>query len=321
MMGSQAGLAAKPLPTARICLIGAAVSLVLILALAWLFERGKRTVAVRSANGQVARRIQVARSLLADREWDRAIDYLQATMTVERATALEQVRELLVEAQQAQAQSILEAAAAAVEKDNFGHAIQLLQAYLTHPQATNKARAALLLVETGRRDKAGAFRQVAETQQMQDQQRQKVQDERIVRMQTTPVFRELQEFVALVRKQDKRNREVLAKEDRETVASLLQAQKVGKRTRAGVIPDALRQRPDDNEAAMLAARWKDSLEEAISVKRANFKERFRAYQEFEKADWEPFDCLVDKELDQLVDAIHKPFEDDVAVGLRALAGK
>ena len=62
-------------------------------------------------------------------------------------------------------------------------------------------------------------------------------------------------------------------------------------------------------------------QETISVKRANFKERFRTYQEFEKADWEPFDRLVDQELDQLLEEIHKPLEDNVAEGLRALTGK
>jgi hypothetical protein len=321
MLGLQAGLAVKRLPTARISLIGAAVAIVIMLALTWLFERGKRTTEVRRVNDDVARRVQAARGLLSDREWDKAIDHLQATLTLDKATTLEQVRELLEEAQRMQAQSILEAGASALEKDNLGRATQLLQAYLHHPHAANKARAAQLLVEVGRRDKAGEMHQVVQKQLPDDQQHQKVRAERLAGMRATPVFRELQEFAALVRKQDKRSREALEKEDREVVASLLHAQKARKGSRAGVIPDALLQRSDSKEAAVLATRWKDALEEKISVKRANFKERFRAYQEFSKEDWEPFDRLVDQELDRLLEEINKPLEDNVAEGLRALTGK
>jgi hypothetical protein len=311
----------KTFPTAQIGLIVATVTVVLVLGLAWLFAKGKRTAEVRWANDRVAKRVQAAQNLLADRKWDKAIDHLQAALAIDKATALDQAHQLLAQAQQAQAESVLEAGAAALEKGNVGQAIQLLQTYLVHPQATNKPRAALLLVETGRRDKADEIGRTEQQRQADDRQRNKAKEEHFALMQATPVFRELQDFAALTRQQVKRVRELLEKEDQQLLASLLKGQKGKNGSQPDLVQGALRQRQDGKETARLVTSWKDTLEERISVKRANFKERFRTYQEFEKADRQPFDRLVDQELDELLEEIHKSYEDNVAEGLRALTGK
>jgi hypothetical protein len=313
--------ARRKITTARVCLIGAALCVGLIIVFAWLFEKGRHTAEVRGANDLVARRLQTARSFIADREFERAIDHLQATLAIEKATSLESARQLLDEVRQAQAESLLEAGAAALEKDHRGHAIQLLQRYVAHPFAANRARAATLLVEAGRRDKADEIQRGQEQRQTDDRQRQESRDQRLVRMKATPVVRELQEFVALVRKQEKRNREMLEKEEQQLLASLLQAQRGKKEIKPLAAVDTLGKRQDGKDAAILAARWRDALEEAISVKRANFKERFRSYPDFDRTDWEAFDHLVDTSLDQLLEEINKPVEDNVADGLQALTGK
>lgn len=156
---------------------------------------------------------------------------------------------------------------------------------------------------------------------LEEQRVQKERARQLDRIEATPVYRELTDYLALVRKQGAKFRAPVGDDDHRLLASL-----VGD---PGKLSEADKAQLRETLARRLAgvkpqegfARWKDDVELNVSSRRAVFKERFRAYQEFDKADRELFEKTVDRELDALLAEINRPTDDDFALGLRALLGK
>jgi len=333
-------------PTFLICAIMGAVGLVLVVAVAWSLEWKRRSAAEERANQAVAGWVEAAREPMAHRDWDRAVELLERALKTENATRFGDAPALLLQARQGQADTILEAAEAAVERQDSAQALRLLHAYLASPDATKQAGALLLQKEVklaasdekaiallsrlpdealASLDRGGtppgiegvghpAVRKMylrrllrhlpreqqrrvaaarrARTKQLAEARRARQERERrMARIRGTPVFRELTEFVALVEKQH-RGRETSA-DDRELLnAALAELEVTDPRERDKLVQD---------EGA--GQQVQDRMEERISQKRANVKERFRSYQDFDRADRQLFDRAVDEALDRLLVAI------------------
>lgn len=175
--------------------------------------------------------------------------------------------------------------------------------------------------EAERRAKDEEERRRLEKKLLDEQRARKERDARLARIRTTPVYRELTEYLALVRRQHRAFRSTTPEEDRRLLAALLAGP--GKRDaqeQARLLAD-LKQRLAAPKSHEDFGQWKDGVETAVSARRAQFKERFRAYPEFTKADQNLFDPLVDRELDRLLVEVRQPFEDDLALGLEALLKK
>ncbi len=175
--------------------------------------------------------------------------------------------------------------------------------------------------EAERRAKDEEARRRLEKKILEEQRAKKEREGRLARIRTTPVYRELTEYLALVRKQHRAFRSTTPEEDRRLLAALLAGP--GKRDapeQARLLAD-LKQRLAAPKSRQDFGQWKDGVETAVSQRRARFKERFRTYPEFTKADWEVFEPLVDRELDRLLVEVRQPFEDDLALGLEALLKK
>jgi hypothetical protein len=114
---------------------------------------------------------------------------------------------------------------------------------------------------------------------------------RVQRIQNTPVFGELQEFVGLMRRR-------------------LNAQggtgAVDRRLLALLLHELAMYDPVEQQRIFLALNHQqlDHREaEKISRLRANLKERFRGYRDFDQADREIFDSAVDQELNALLQCL------------------
>ena len=175
--------------------------------------------------------------------------------------------------------------------------------------------------EAERRARDEEERRRLEKKILEEQRAKKERDGRLAHIRTTPVYRELTEYLALVRKQHRAFRSSTPDEDRRLLAALLAGSgKLNAQEQARLLAE-LKQRMAAPKSHENFGQWKDGVETAVSAKRAQFKERFHAYPEFAKADWELFDLLVDRELDRLLVEVRQPFEDDLALGLGALLGK
>ncbi len=175
--------------------------------------------------------------------------------------------------------------------------------------------------EAEQRAKDEEERRRLEKRFLEEQKAKKEREGRLARIRTTPVYRELTEYLALVRKQHRNFRQSTPEDDRRLLAALLTGP--GQRTpeeRARVLAE-LKQRLAVPRSHDHFDQWKDGVEAAVSSKRALFKERFHAYPVFTKTDWILFDSLVDKELDHLLVEVRQSVEDDLALGLAALLGK
>ncbi len=175
--------------------------------------------------------------------------------------------------------------------------------------------------EAEQRAKDDEERRRLEKRFLEEQRAKKEREGRLARIRTTPVYRELTEYLALVRKQHRNFRQATPDDDRRLLAALLTGP--GQRTpeeRVRVLAE-LKQRLAVPRSYDHFDQWKDGVEAAVSSKRALFKERFHAYPGFTRADWDLFDPLVDKELDQLLVEVRQSVEDDLALGLAALLGQ
>jgi hypothetical protein len=175
--------------------------------------------------------------------------------------------------------------------------------------------------EAEQRAKDEEERRRLEKQFLEEQRAKKERDGRLARIRTTPLYRELTEYLALVRKQHQRFRHATPDDDRRLLTALLTGSgKLKPEERAGVLAELKQQlaAPKSNENF---DEWRLGVEEAVSSKRALFKERFHAYPEFADEDRKLFDPLVDRELDQLLVEVRQSVDDDLALGLAALLGK
>jgi hypothetical protein len=175
--------------------------------------------------------------------------------------------------------------------------------------------------EAERRAKDEEERRRLEKKILEEQRARKEREGRLVRIRATPVYRELTEYLALVRKQHRAFRSTTPEEDRRLLAALLAGPgKLNAQEQALLLAD-LKQRLAAPKSRADFGQWRDGVETAVSARRAQFKERFHAYPEFTKADWGLFDPLIDRELDQLLVEVRQPFEDDLALGLGELLKK
>lgn len=110
---------------------------------AWLREcrQARRTT---RANELVEEKIATARGYLREQHWNEAIHELGIALEVGDATNGDVVYPLLEEARRAQAEALLDAACAALEYRRLDDTKCLLRAYLAHPQAGRLGRAHLL---------------------------------------------------------------------------------------------------------------------------------------------------------------------------------
>jgi hypothetical protein len=147
-------------------------------------------------------------------------------------------------------------------------------------------------------------------------ERRRAQEERARRaakVRSTPVYRELTDFIARARKKDQDQRralEVYEKKLLEASAFLLNGNNQG--ANAAVLSnnlDRLRREQELEENSI--RRWKETIEEQISKTRASVKERIRTYRGFDAADWVAFDQIVDRNLDGLWKEINKSADDDL----------
>jgi hypothetical protein len=310
--------------TLLICLVGVLAALVLAPGTWWLVKARERARAETWANAAVADKVESARTHIALNQWNEATIELQDALATKDATDLEEARDLLADLQQRQADAGLEEADAAVSQLDTARALRLLEAYLANPHGSQQERAQRLRDElvlatsnekaitrlyglsdaalgtfaaTGRLTDMPAFSNAKlsalflETLRRQlpaeQQRRAEILGRRQARIGGTPIYRELLDFVRLTR-QDLQPK---ADDDSRLVGLLLDELGVREADERKAISAQLR--PNQQPAPQgIAAR--------ISSKRANLKERFRTYRDFDKVDWQIFDGAVDWYLDQLL---------------------
>jgi hypothetical protein len=285
-------------------------------------EHGK---AVGRANQLVAAQVEAARGPLSRQDWDTASTLLQRALAIEQATELDEARTQLTHVRQQQAARVLLAAEIALANRDAATALGLLRTYLNDPHGAEHARAASLkdalehamsdseaiarlqrmpyaaLVDLAR-DGRVADREDTTNPDVQAIHRDKLRehvaaelqrrDEEFVRrsqrIRATPVFSELQEFVALTRHR-LLTQKAMSAIDYQLMKRLFRELNVNDfAEQQGILASLGSGRLDYAEA------------EKISRARANFKERFRAYKNTDSMDWEIFDRGVDQELDQLL---------------------
>ena len=117
-----------------------AVGLLVLVAECWGLHQRHQAL----ADAEVAARVEGARAHVQRQEWDEAARLLEEALAVEHATATEEARELLLQARRGQADALLEGARAAAAGKDVPRALDLLAAYLAHPQAADKESATRL---------------------------------------------------------------------------------------------------------------------------------------------------------------------------------
>jgi hypothetical protein len=304
-------------------------ALVLAPATWWLVHRHERAKIVKRANQAVAAQVEAARAQMALERWDEAATLLQTALATEDASEIDEARALWTRVRQQQAALVLQAGESAIAKRNGAQALNQLQNYLDDPDGTEHARAADLHKQLERatspasavallqRLPYAALTEFAQTGRLSDQdgitdpkvqaiQRENLRTHlavevqrrweeyhrRVHRIQATPVFGELQEFVHLTRR--RLNQAGPGAVDQRLLASLLSELKVNDPAERRHILQTLS-----------PPRSEDAEVEKISGLRANFKERFRTYKDFDQTDWEIFDWAVDTGLNRLLQELQR----------------
>jgi hypothetical protein len=326
-------VASRPRPDARpvndsfwlIWAVGAAAALVLASGTWWLGQRHEHAKAADRANQEVAARVAAARVALSQQRWDEAAGLLQTALATENATRLEDAQALWTDLRRQQAAGVLRAAESALARRDVAKTLSLLQSYLDDPYGAEHDKADYLKkqLELATSDAEAAARlrlltdvalvDFAQTGTLADlrdfehpdvraihldklrcglgteiRKREEERTNRARRIQTTPVFGEFQEFVALSR------RRLLARTgggeiDHRLLARFFAEVQINGAAEQQRIQKELSTRPLDYEEAEKLARL-----------RANFKERFRAYKDFDNRDREMFDEAVDQEVNQFL---------------------
>jgi hypothetical protein len=316
------GVAPSKERTLHIWVLGTVAAVALVPGTLWIAQMRDRARAAAEANAIVAQKVEAARRELAVGRSDEAVTLLQDALTTEAATDLAEATDLLEQVRTRQADALLAAAESAIERRDGTTALRQLEQYLADPHGREHERAArlhgeleLVLYDVQARAhlsklsdaalenlaRRGALAEVHGISTpgvraiyldvlrrhlpAEVWRRQEAYAVREGRIRVTPVYRELWEFVARTRKQyaaastDGALFEYLFEEL--GVTNLEQQRKLFAELRAG------QERGDD-------------LEAVISAKRANVKERFRTYREFDQTDVQVFDWLVDQMLDGLL---------------------
>lgn len=309
----------------RIWVLGAVAALVLAPATWWLLQRQERAKAEDRANQAVAAQVEAARTQVARQRWDEAADLLQIALATERATDLEEARSFWTHVRREQASTMFRAAEAALANRRPAQALSLLRCYLDDRFAAERDRAAQLkeqlelvtsdeealallhrlsyaaLTEFVRNGTLAALEGISDPDvlaihlerlrgclEVELQRRQEDQARRVQSIRATPAFGELQDFATLT------HRRLLTQDGGGEIDYRLLARLFRELNVNGA---------DEQQRilATLSARSLDYGEaQKISRLRANLKERFRTYKDFDKTDREIFDRLVDQEMNKLL---------------------
>lgn len=305
-------------------------------------RRESQTVAW--ANERVADRLATARAHLDARHWNEAIHHLEDALTIENATNREEVHALLAQVRRSQADDLLDAAELAVQRKDVAAAFRLLRAYLAHPhaarldrgrrlhddleRATSDAHADRVLArlsddalkrfeQNGQLNAkegmttAGAraiFRDTLRHRLPEELRRRQAKREgerlaaerhaaqrekRIAELRKTPTYRALTAFIARMHKTLEERQELSHRQEAALGLLLRQLRINDPREQAKIRGNLL----ENEDRAELA--------EAVHRQRAEIKHTFRTAPEHNAADDALFDRLVDRELDDLLEAINR----------------
>lgn len=317
-----------------------------LIAIEFVWLRARRAAwRTALANERVEEQIATARARMAAQHWEEAIRHLEDARATERATNREQVDPLLEEARRGQADSLLEGAQLAIaHKDSTG-ALGQLRAYLAHPHATHPERARLLREDLERASSADeaarllaqlsddaltlfaqrgqltaedgirteAIREIfkdtlrrqlpkeaqkrearRELARLAEQRRTTERTRRIAQLRQTPAFRELSDFSAQIREQAREAEQTTRRQDAE-LEQLFEQLNVNDPAEQAKI-----------RADLLGKSERPRFSDTVKNKRIEIKRAYRASPQFNAADGELFDQLVDEELDQLLKVLPVP---------------
>ena len=308
----------------------------------WLRGR-QQAQRIACANGQVEEKIAAARVHLREQHWNDAIRMLEDALDLEGATNRDAVNPVLEEARRGQAETLLDAAGVALAHRHTNDALRLLRAYLAHPQAGNLDRARLLrddleralsddeaarllallsdealtvfaeqgqltaddglhtmaahalFQQTLRRNIAKEMRKreaQREVARMTAERRAAERAQRIAHLRNKPAFHSLSSFLAQTRQQLRDQQQLAAQQETE-LRRLFQALGVN---------DAAEQ--EQIRADLLDRPTPAAIREQIERKRAEVKRAYRKEPEFNRADAELFDQLVDREVDEFLKILY-----------------
>ncbi len=299
-------------------------------------QQARRTA---RANELVQEKIATARNYLREQHWNEAIHELEIALEMEDATNGDVVYPLLEEAQRGQAEALLDAACIALEHRRLDDTRRLLRAYLAHPQAGRLGRARLLreeieralsndeasrllarlsdeelrafadkgqlTVEDGLHAEATRFffhetlkRNLAKEVRKRQAQREVARlaaerraaerAERIAHLRSSPAFHSLTAFLARTLEQLR---------DQQQLASRQEAELQVLFHKLGVTKAAEQEqiRNDLTERQAL-----DDIRDQVERKRTEVKLSYRNDPQFDPADGELFDQLIDLEVDKFL---------------------
>jgi hypothetical protein len=300
-------------------------ALVLAPGIWWLNLRHERANDADRANKQVAAKVADARVALSRERRDEAVSLLQSALATGKATHLEEAQALWNDLRSQDAAGVLRNAESALARRDVAQTLSLLQSYLDDPYGAehDKARSLKSQLELAASDEEAAARlrrladgalvEFAGKGTLPDSQefthpdvcaihlqkmrggletefrrREEERVHRAQRIQETPVFGEFREFVDLSRRR-LQARTGGGKIDQRLLARFFaEVQVNGAEEQQRIKNELDRRQPDFDEA------------ERLGRIRANFKERFRAYKDFDNGDRELFDRTVDQEMNQLL---------------------
>jgi hypothetical protein len=298
------------------CLALSAVGLLVLVAEFWCLHRRHQAQLAAAADAEVAARVEGARAHVQRQEWDEAVRLLEEALAVQRATATEEARQLLLQARRGQAEALLEGARAAAGARDVPRALDRLAAYLAHPQAADKEGATRLQAEISRAlsgpealrclaglsdealaglargDAPEGLADAAVRDLFADTLRRHLPQElarraqlraaaarREEQLRQSPAFRELARFVRAELRQ-RQAQEELARKQRRALA---------------LLPEQLNV-TDPAELKRLRAGGDREAAARVARKRAEARRAFRREPGHDAADAEAFDRLVEREL-------------------------
>ncbi len=302
------------------CLALTAVGLLVLAAECWALHRRHLAQVAAAADAELAARAESARAHVQRHEWDEAVRLLEEALAVKHATATEEAQGLLLQARRGQADVLLERARDAAGAKDVPRALELLAAYLAHPQAADRESAthleaainhALSEPEAVRflaglsdevlgrlaqgdvpRDAADpavrdlfadTLRRHLPQELARRAQLRAARARREERLRQSPAFRELARFVR-AELRDRQAREELARKQARALA---------------LLPEQLKVTDPDDLGRLRAGGEREEAQARVAHKRAEVRRAFRREPGHDAADAEAFDRLVDHELTSL----------------------
>lgn len=316
----------------------ALASLLIFAECCWL-RRHQQSQRIARANEVVEAKMATARGYLSEQHWNEAIRELEDALDVEHTANGDMIYPLLEQARRSQAEALLDAACFALAHHRLEDAQRLLRAYLAHPQAGRLDHARLLRAdleralsdeeavrllarlsdeelhilaekgqltvedglhmeaaryffqETLRRNMAKEIRKreaKREVQRLTSQRRATEQAQRIARLRSTPAFQSLTAFLTDTLKQFREQQRLAARQETELQVLF---QQLG-------VNDPAEQ--EQFRADLVDRQTSTNLRDKLERKRAEVKRTYRNDLQFNPADGELFDQLVDQQVDKFL---------------------